>query len=94
MSNSSVHSFKNYHSRKGRAKTGGRKGRLEDEGNKGRVKSGTHRKGGSRGTVGDLKPRGEILKKRRVKKMHELARKRKTKGQTSGVTGRSKGRKR
>ena len=93
MGTSTTHSFKNYHSRKGRAKIGGSKGRLEDEGSKGRVKGGSQRKGGGRGTVGDLKPRGEILKKRRVKKVQELAKQRKTKGQTSGGPGRSKGRK-
>ena len=49
---------------------------------------GGRRKRGDKATAGDLKSKGEILKKRRVKKMQELARKRKAKKRQS--TGASK----
>lgn len=47
------------------------------------AQDGGRRKRGGKATAGDLKSKGEILKKRRVKKMQELARKRKAKKRQS-----------
>lgn len=58
------------------------------------MKGDTPRKRVGRGTVGDLKPKGEILKKRRVKRLQDVAKNRKSKGQMSAGSGRSRDKRR